>query len=352
MKITFLTPHLRIAGGVRILLMYAILLSKRGHQVRIYVRSTNKIRRTIANFMQLGGPNWIDNLHGAKVIRVHEFTEDALWDADILVTTTYENTLKAERLSEAKGKQVYLLQHDEGLYHGDRALADAAYRTKAEKIVVSTWLNEVLQERANTKGVILLNPIDTVQFNEVSGLRATGGEIWVLLLVHTYEWKGTKEGIEIVNRLKKKYPQLHLALFGVRQKDCDGIAYDRYDFNVPQDKLREVYSRAHIYLCPSWDEGYGLPSVEAMACGAALVTYDNGGSRDFAFHEQTALVAKRRDVVDLERQLERAVSDNALRQSLAKRGQEFVRAMPGWEERTAELESILKSMVKSNNHSQ
>lgn len=348
MKITFLTPHLRIAGGVRILLMYASLLSKRGHEVHIYVRSTNPIRRTIANLFQIGGPDWVGDLHGARVVRVQDFTEETLWDADVLVSTTYDNTLKVEGLSARKGKKVYLMQHDEGLYHGDRDLADMAYRSSATKVVVSSWLNEVLRERANTEGVLLLNPIDHEQFYEVPEMRKDNGEVWILLLAHSYTWKGTKEGAEIVNRLQKKYPQVRFAVFGVREKNPPSFSHDVYYFNLPQDTLREIYSQAHIYLCPSWDEGFGLPSIEAMECGAMLVTYDNGGSRDFAFHEETALVAKRRDVHDLELQLERAITDIPLRERIAQNGKRFVSALPGWDERTNEFESILVNVVKGN----
>lgn len=345
MRINFLTPHLRIAGGVRILLMYASLLAQRGHEVRIYVRSTNSFRRTVANLFQIGGPTWIQDLYGAQVIRVGGFSEDTLCDADILISTTFDNTLQVENLPEEKGKKVYLLQHDEGLYHGDREKADKAYCSGSKKIVVSSWLKEVLRERAHTDGILLLNPIDHNQFYEIPGLRRASGEIRVLLLAHTYDWKGTREGVEIVNRLKKQYPNIRLDLFGVRQKDSGEISCDTYTFNPPQDKLRDIYSRADIYLCPSWDEGFGLPSVEAMKCGAALVTYDNGGSRDFAFHEDTALVAKRRNVQDLERQLERAITDDKLRMSIAKKGQQFVRDMPGWDTRTIEFESILENIL-------
>ncbi len=347
MKITFLTPHLRIAGGVRILLMYAAFLSERGHEVRIYVQSTNRVRREIANFFQIGGPRWVGDLHGARVVRVQDFTEENLWDADILVSTTFDNTLKVESLSQRKGKKVYLLQHDEGLYHGDRELADTAYRGSATKVVVSSWLNEVLRERAHTEGMLLLNPIDHGQFYEVPGLRKNAEEIWVLLLAHSYAWKGTKEGAEIVNRLQKKYPHVRLAVFGVREKEAPAFQHDVYYFNLPQNKLREIYSQSHIYLCPSWDEGFGLPSIEAMECGAMLVTYDNGGSRDFAFHEKTALVAKRRDIGDLEAQLERAITDRTLRESIARNGKEFADSLPGWEERTNEFESILKKLSQS-----
>jgi len=44
-----------------------------------------------------------------------------------------------------------------------------------------------------------------------------------------------------------------------------------------------------------------MPAMEAMACGAALLTYDNGGCRDYARDGETALVARRRDVDDLAR---------------------------------------------------
>ncbi len=50
-----------------------------------------------------------------------------------------------------------------------------------------------------------------------------------------------------------------------------------------------------------------MPPMEAMACGAALATYDNGGCRDYARDGETALVAPRRDVGALARALQRLV---------------------------------------------
>jgi glycosyltransferase involved in cell wall biosynthesis len=78
-----------------------------------------------------------------------------------------------------------------------------------------------------------------------------------------------------------------------------------------------------------------------MACGTAVVTYDNGGSRDFAFHEKTALVAPRCDTKRLAEELTRLIEDRELRERIARGGYEFVMTMPTWEEQTAELEKIL-----------
>jgi glycosyltransferase involved in cell wall biosynthesis len=50
MRINFLTPHLKISGGVRVILIYADLLAKRGHDVCLGVfGNTVKTQRVIAN---------------------------------------------------------------------------------------------------------------------------------------------------------------------------------------------------------------------------------------------------------------------------------------------------------------
>jgi glycosyltransferase involved in cell wall biosynthesis len=81
--------------------------------------------------------------------------------------------------------------------------------------------------------------------------------------------------------------------------------------------------------------------MEAMACGAALCTYDNGGSRDYAIDGRTALVAPRRDLDALTRGLSRLLEDAELRRRVAREGQDFVRTQFDWERATARLESIL-----------
>src|SRR5262249_46443671 len=109
----------------------------------------------------------------------------------------------------------------------------------------------------------------------------------------------------------------------------------------PLATLARLYSGCVIYLCPSWDEGLGMPSMEAMACGAALVTYDNGGCRDYARHGETALVARRRDVADLARQLGTMLDETALRASIAARGRDFVTTAFDWDRAVDRLEALL-----------
>jgi len=84
-----------------------------------------------------------------------------------------------------------------------------------------------------------------------------------------------------------------------------------------------------------------MPAMEAMACGAALCTYDNGGCRDYAIDGRTAVVSPRRDLDALAWGLARLVEDTELRHRIAVQGQDFVGIQFDWERATARLELIL-----------
>jgi glycosyltransferase involved in cell wall biosynthesis len=260
--------------------------------------------------------------------------------SDVIVATTWQTALSLAPFPLSHGRQYYLVQHDEGLYHGDRGAVNRALRLPQRKIVVSTWLGNILKDSHHQDASVLINPIDTNLFHKMPRTASTD-TVRILLLHHTYSWKGTAEGAAIIEKMKKRYPEVRFILFGVRSKGNVPYAYDEYHYDLPQENLASLYSNTDIYLCPSWEEGFGLPSVEAMHCGAALVTYDNGGSRDYAIDGETAFVAPHRDIEALATKLETAITDVALRKRIAEQGKTFVQNMPTWAEQTERFEHIL-----------
>ncbi|HEV8585220.1 MAG TPA: glycosyltransferase family 4 protein, partial [Methylomirabilota bacterium] len=336
LKITFLCPHLRIAGGVRAILTYADRLAARGHAVTLSVPARSAWRAWRHN-RRGAGPDWMPGFR-PRVAWVPRWDAAALPDGDVVLATAWQSASVAADAPARCGAKFYLVQHYESLYHGAPEAVDATYRLPLRKIVISSWLADVMFEKFGVACEVLVTPVDRTLFHRVNA-RVKTSRPRVLMLHHEYAWKGVADGLEAVARVRPRVPGLHLVGFGVKPPR-EPLPYGEFHANPRQDSLAALYSGCDIYLCPSWDEGLGMPPMEAMACGAALVTYDNGGCRDYARDGETALVAKRRDVADLAERLERAAVDVALRARIAAAGMAFVTSAFDWDRAVARLEGM------------
>lgn len=341
MKITFLCPHLRIAGGVRAILTYADLLVGRGHSVDVIVPA-RRSGRPLWRAREPPRLAWIPDFR-ARIRLVPEWAPDELPDADAVVATAWQSAPAVAAASSSRGAKFYLVQHYESLYHGEAGLVDATYRLPLQKIVISSWLRDIMRERFAYDAEVLVTPVDRGLFHRVP-VTVTGLRPRVLMLHHEYPWKGVADGLEAVARVRADGARLHLVGFGVKAPRAP-MPYDEFHANLPQPELASLYSGADIYLCPSWDEGLGMPSMEAMACGAALVTYDNGGSRDYAAEGVTARVARRRDVDDLATKLASLALEPALRARVAAAGRELITTAFDWDRAVRRMEAILGGRV-------
>jgi glycosyltransferase involved in cell wall biosynthesis len=320
---------------VRAILTYADRLSARGHDVELVVPARTRAR---ARWRQWRGAaaTFMPTLR-ARVRWVDAWRPADLRDGDVLMATAWQSAPVVSNAPERCGIKTYLVQHFESLYHGAPDAVDATYRLPLRKIAISTWLAEVMRDRFGAEAAVIVTPVDPALFHRVPVPPATRPR--VLMLQHDYPWKGVAEGMDAVRRARLRVPAIHLAGFGVRPPR-EAVAYDEFHANPAQESLATLYSGADVYLCPSWDEGLGMPSMEAMACGAALVTFDNGGSRDYARDGETAFVAPRRDVAALADRLVLALSDAALRERIATAGSAFVRTAFSWESAVRHMEAL------------
>ena len=83
MRLTFLCPHLRIAGGVRAILTYADRLAALGHAVAVVVPAKGAVR-ALRRRLAGAGPAWMPGFR-ARVRWVGEWDADGLPDGDALV---------------------------------------------------------------------------------------------------------------------------------------------------------------------------------------------------------------------------------------------------------------------------
>jgi glycosyltransferase involved in cell wall biosynthesis len=103
--------------------------------------------------------------------------------------------------------------------------------------------------------------------------------------------------------------------WGVRTPD--GVEVLGY---VTREKLRELYRRARVFVYPSRYEGFGIPPLEAMACGAPVIATRVGAIPEYG--EGAAVLIEPGNLDVLREALLRVLNDRALRRELRARGPE------------------------------
>jgi glycosyltransferase involved in cell wall biosynthesis len=87
--------------------------------------------------------------------------------------------------------------------------------------------------------------------------------------------------LKAYRRLVQTHPRIVLVLVGSMKKKSEEIRKTIRENglerdvimaeNVPQEALRVLYSQASVFVFPSLYEGFGMPVLEAMACGAPVI---------------------------------------------------------------------------------
>ncbi|MBM3775186.1 MAG: glycosyltransferase family 4 protein, partial [Acidobacteria bacterium] len=106
---------------------------------------------------------------------------------------------------------------------------------------------------------------------------------------------------------------------------------------VPVETLRVFYQAAAAFVFPSLYEGFGLPPLEAMACGTPVVTSNLSSMPEVAGN--AAVLVNPENVFDIARGIREVLLDPELRETLICRGRQQA-ARYSWERTAAQVLEI------------
>jgi glycosyltransferase involved in cell wall biosynthesis len=112
---------------------------------------------------------------------------------------------------------------------------------------------------------------------------------------------------------------------------------------VTRERLRELYRGATAFVYPSHFEGFGIPPLEAMACGAPVIATRTGAIPEYA--DDAAMLVGPRDREALAATLRRLLDDESLRRDLRARGPERAR-LYRWDRSAALMTEIFAEAVR------
>jgi glycosyltransferase involved in cell wall biosynthesis len=314
-------------GGVTALYEYANGLSRRGHDVHI-THAEFWGRPGIASLDEL---RWFDFAPGIT----HHFCQGAITlpPADVIFGTGGDPD---------NGLPVLLIQ---GFEMFPKEMERAVFRTPCLKICVASWLREAGMQYGVPPDHVVYVPmgIDHDVFRMRTPLDDRRFHLGMLYSPHMAKgWVPGRKALELV---RARRADTRAVIFGTESPPEALPAWITFVEDPDRDALaRGIYNECRVFVQPSLYEGFGFTAVEAMACGCALVTTDNGGSRDYARPGETALLAEPGDVEGMARQIERLLADDDGRTRLARAGNAFVQRFQ-WDRAAELLEAELERYV-------
>ena len=308
MKVIFVInePIQKASGGYKMVYIYANELARKNNDVTIiYHCRRDKLlsnykfpfpfKFLIAKFLAYRGPNWFDleKMVHRKVVK--EITNKTIPDCDVILATAADTAEDVNSLSQSKGRKYYFIQGYENWVLPEKKLIET-YQFPMKKIVVAKWLKKTVESFTKGQEVeCVLNGIDDNIFKIFEPIEQRIPAS-ICMLYHDLEQKGSKEGLMVINKLKKIIPDLKVHLFGIVPRPVDLPSWINYTYRANAQEVVKIYNASSIYLCPSWNEGCSLTGAESMMCGCALVSTKIKGIQEYADDTNSILV----DVHDIE----------------------------------------------------
>ncbi len=326
MRIAALLPHVEVFGGVRRYIELGNALIRKGHGFTLFTPIGKK-------------PDWLE--YQGEVQPFEALSES---EQDIGLCSEYSILTQFHSL-KAKAKCFYFVL--EG-HKREREAARSSYHLLGN----SEGICRLIERKYGARCHRAPGGINPEIFCPLPRKEPPADEFKILCYGRIYKKrKGVGKVIKAVETLHKHRPHLRLIFFdslvGRDRRDPrplikTAIPHD-FHLDLPQDRMAWLFSKADIFISAERRAGWSNTTAEAMACRLPVVC-TTSGTRDFAFHEKTALVVPFAHPWLLGRQIKRLIDDPNLRRSLADAGHRKIREFT-WDALTERLETLFRGFL-------
>ena len=335
LEITYIMVWTKVCGGSKIILEYANRLAKRGHKINIVTYDEY--------------PKWFSLSKNVNFIKVPNGEDiiNYIPESDVVVSTSWKCIRKAVKSN--KGPVAFFEQGGSHLFELDklndrkREIVQQRMRLPAFIYTVSQYSADKIKEIYGKDASIIYNALETSIFysrkeekqKEETSITIVGSE--------EFKFKNIGEILEVIRLLKRNYK---IKLNWITQNNPKINEEGKDAIVNPQQKvIGDVLRNTDIYICNSEYEAFGLPTLEAMTCGAAVITTDTGGMRDFVQNGINALVINHHDKDDMKEKIEMLINDKKLMHKIAENGMKTALKF-NWDNSVINMEKYFRKIAK------
>ncbi len=233
---------------------------------------------------------------------------------------------------------------------------------KVHLAAVSKLVSAQLEKHfGRTDSVVILNAVDTQIFNSEArlarrsvsrqSLKLDDSDFVVLLIGNDWKKKGLDQ---LLRALAIVEIPIQLLVVG---KDDPGLYRpalqelrldDRVRFLGSTADVLSFYAAADVYVAPSLEDAFGLPILEAMACGLPVIASVQAGASENVVDGTTGYLLRdpmnHAELADLIRRL---ASDKSVAQKIGAAAAQFVKSSVSWDHNVSATREFLENALAS-----
>jgi UDP-glucose:(heptosyl)LPS alpha-1,3-glucosyltransferase len=240
-----------------------------------------------------------------------------------------------------------------------RIYSDSGVRLVAVSSLVAAQLKSHFQREDVT---VIPNAVDTFRFTPEARIakRNTSRQSllydendFVLLLIGN-DWK--TKGLDTLLKAFALLTDLPLRMLVVGSDEpgfyrplVDQLALqDRVRFEKPSMDVLSFYAAADLYVGPSLEDSFGLPILEAMACGLPVIASANAGASEMIRDGETGFILRDpQNQLELAPLIRRIQGENPLRLSVGAAAARYVMTNCSWDDNAEKTRQLLESTLTS-----
>ena len=358
MKICFLLPGSSPVptGGTKNIYEHANRLAAKGHSVTIvhaaYVTrqcGVQGVLRAVASYflnriglMQWRPDSWFQIDPQVDLQWAFSLAPGSVSDGDAVVATSWQVAEWVQEYPSSKGRRFYFAMDFERFMEASpelRSRIATNFCAGLQTMVISPAGQMMIAENGGSVPALVPCALDFTVYNLRNDINAFS-RTKIGFPVRPERHKATEDAVKALEAVRAR-PGFNGTVWAFGgERPVYLPEWVEYHTRPTDEELAQLYNLTRIFVVPSLYEGWGLPGSEAMACGAALVSTDNGGVRAYAEHGKTALLTpvSRPDV--LADAVSSLITDDDYRLQIAQAGYDHIQRFT-WENASEALENCL-----------
>ncbi|MFZ2095869.1 MAG: glycosyltransferase family 4 protein [Anaerolineales bacterium] len=355
MRISFILSSLRLSGGVRVVTQYANRLSKRGHHISLVIPNGTidaqltgeidpEIKIITTKHKLEPSPNLL------QLFRISWEMAKSVPKSDVIIATHTPTTVVSFLAGKLLGRgKIIWYYMDYAEMFDARPIEQWFLRNALKWHAYAVTLSEAcVQELHTYSSGVVINiglGIDTAVYHPQPLANKSSfsdpDRIAIFFLGDARPRKGMAEFLNAMEKLSVVEPNLMMWIASKEDIKLQCTIPFKLFFRPTDTELAVLYSACDLFVSASWYEGFGLPPLEAMACGAAVVTTDSRGIHEFAIDGENCLIVPPKNPEALAEGLQLLLANQGLMKKFKMNGP-LTAAKFDWKKATDRFEAALR----------